>query len=93
MRISGLGIITCTVSPHHIREKEKREPGLAAIMRKTSGIGLAIDDNAAIMIRGDEYKVLTSKHGVGIIKVFCKKDKIERHKIPQKGTSVDLFSR
>ena len=93
MRISGLGIIPCTVSPHHIREKEKREPGIEVIMRKTNGVGLAIDDNAAIMVQGDEYKVLTSKPGVGIVKVFNRKNKIERVKIPNEGTLVDLFSR
>lgn len=92
MRISGLGIIPCTVSPHHIREKERREHGLEVVMRKTNGVGLAIDDNAAIMIQGDEYKVLTSKSGVGIVKVFNRKNKIERVKIPHEGALVDLFS-
>jgi len=69
------------------------EPGLAVIMRKTNGIGLAIDDNAAIMVQGDQYKVLTSKPGVAIVKVFNRKNKIERMKIPHEGTLVDLLSR
>lgn len=93
MRISGLGIIPCTVSPHHVREKKKREPGLAAIMRKTSGIGLAIDDNAAIVVQEGAYKVITSKPGAGIVKVYSKKKKIEHVKIPSKGSLIELFSR
>jgi cyanophycinase-like exopeptidase len=93
MRVSGLNIIPCTVSPHHIREKEKREPGLAALMRKTNGIGLAIDDNAAIIVQGDEYRILASRPGVGIVKVYKKRNKIERAKVLPQGTLVDLFSR
>ena len=92
MRVSGLGIIPCTVSPHHVREKEKREPGLAAIMHKTSGVGLAIDDNAAILIQNNEYKVLTSKPGVGIIKVCKHKNKIEKTEVPHCGMLSDLLS-
>jgi dipeptidase E len=93
IRVSGLGIIPCAVSPHHIREKKRRDPGLADMMRKTTGVGLAIDDNAALMVRGEKYSVLTSKPEVGIIKVFCKKGAIERHKIPHEGMLKDLFSR
>ena len=92
MRISGLGIISCTASPHHIREKEKRDSGLVTIMRKTNGVGLAIDDNTALLVQGDKYKVLTSKPGTNIIKVYYRKNKIERLKIPHKGMLNDLIS-
>jgi len=92
MRISGLGIISCMASPHHIREKKERDAGLATLIRKTSGVGLAIDDNAALMVQGNKYKVLTSRPNVGIVKVYYKKNKIKRIKIPHKGTLKDLIS-
>ena len=80
MRISGLGIISCTASPHHIREKEKRDSGLVTIMRKTNGVGLAIDDNTALLVQGDKYKVLTSKPGTNIIKVYYRKKDAKQSK-------------
>jgi dipeptidase E len=53
MRITGLRLVPLTLSPHHIREKKFRDAGLRAIMKRTPGVALALDDNTAIVIQND----------------------------------------
>lgn len=93
MRVKGLGLIPCLVSPHHIREKEKRNPGILEMMKKTDGIGLAMDDNSALIVKGNNYAVLTSKPKAKIIKVFRNGSKIIQRETAKNGTLKDLLSR
>lgn len=93
MRVCGLGIIPLTVSPHHIREKKLRDAGLVKLMKKTPGIGLALDDYSAILIQDDRYEILKSKKNVGIVKVFRNKGKIERIPLKSSGTLVELLEK
>ena len=73
-RVSGLHFVSATVSPHHIREKT-RDGGLEKIMRKTSGVGLAIDDNAALVIEGNQYRVITSVPAAKVRRIFFRRGK------------------
>lgn len=70
MRVSALGFVPLTVSPHHIREKTLRDPGIREMMLRTPGVALALDDYAAICIRDDRYEILRSKRGTVIRKIF-----------------------
>ncbi|MBP6929412.1 MAG: Type 1 glutamine amidotransferase-like domain-containing protein [Candidatus Moranbacteria bacterium] len=90
MRLRGLGFLPFTLSPHHIREKRLRDPGIQEIMQRTPGIALALDDCSAMCFRGDEYEVLTARRGVGVRKVFSKKGKIEVYAVASKGLISDL---
>lgn len=93
MRVSALGFLPFTVSPHHVREKKLRDPGIKEIMMRTPGVALAIDDNAAILVRGDRYEILRSKPGVGIRKVFRKGGKIKEVSLVDSGTLGELSSK
>lgn len=72
MRVRGLDFIHATVSPHHIREKKLRDPGIKQMMKRTSGIGLALDDNSALIIEGENYRLLVANGNVGIRKAYKK---------------------
>ena len=74
MRVRGLDLIPATISPHHIREKT-RDRGLEEIMRRTSGVGLAIDDNAALVIEGNQYRVITSTPAAKVRRIFFRRGK------------------
>jgi dipeptidase E len=97
-RVKGLNIISSkqsmTLSPHNIREKKIREESIKEIMSHTSGVCLAIDDNAALFIQDDkqikEYKIWTSKKDVGIKKIFKLKNKIIIKQLKKKGNLVEL---
>ncbi len=93
MRVRGLNLIPCTISPHHIREKQAREKGLIQIMKRTPGVALALDDNSAILIQDDCFKVLRSKPNVHIRKVFRKNGKIEKELLKDSGTLEELFEK
>ncbi|MEI8103680.1 MAG: Type 1 glutamine amidotransferase-like domain-containing protein [Candidatus Moraniibacteriota bacterium] len=93
IRITGLGLVPLTLSPHHIREKNLRESGMKAIMKRTPGIALALDDNSAIVIRGNQYEVLKSKKDVGIQKVSYNKGKVEWKPLKVSGSLVELLEK
>ena len=68
-------MLNFTASPHHIREKG-RQAGLIKIMRRTPGIGLALDDNAAFVAIGGKCRVIRSKAGAGVSQAYFKKGKL-----------------
>lgn len=93
MRISGLNFLPLTVSPHHVREKKLRDPGIKEMMKKTPGVALALDDNTAVLIRGDRYEVLKSKENVGVSKVFRVYGKVQRAPLKSSGSLKELYEK
>jgi dipeptidase E len=93
MRISALGFIPCLVSPHHIRDKKLRDQGLEDIMNRTSGIALAIDDNASVFFHDNQYRVVLSHSDSKVKKVFRKNGKIEWKTVEDSGTLKDLLAK
>lgn len=72
--IEGLGLVGGLASPHHIREPKRMEV-LPDLVKKTGSVGFGIDDCAAIeIVEGEQYKVISSKAGVGITKVSLSKN-------------------
>lgn len=90
MRIKGLGLMPLTLSPHHIREKKTRDLGLDNLIKKNGGVALAVDDNAAIVFKGEDYKVISSKSRAGVNKVLMQKGKINKINI-KTGKIKDLL--
>ncbi|MGB3072834.1 MAG: peptidase E [Candidatus Moraniibacteriota bacterium] len=93
MKVRGLGLLPFIVSPHHIREKEKREKGIKDLMKHTSGVALALDDNSAIVFRGESYEILRSQKGSKIHKVFSRHGKVENVPVKAKGRISDLHKK
>lgn len=69
IRVSGLGWYPLILSPHHLTEK-KRKPSLIKQVKKYGGIGLALDDYAAIEIIGTQFRIITSKPIAKAYKVY-----------------------
>jgi len=80
IRVRGLGLVDAVVSPHHITEPN-RDPGLVEVMRRTRGVGLALDDWAAIEIRDGEYRVLAARDGVGIRRVTVQRGVVVQERV------------
>lgn len=89
MRVNGLGMIHLTASPHHVCEKS-RSRGLERMMKRTPGVALALDDNAAIFIEDDRYRIVRSRQDAGVAKVFQKKGKIEKIPLKEHGAVKEL---
>jgi dipeptidase E len=71
--LNGLGFVKGLVSPHHIREPEriKRLPGL---VKESGSVGLGLDDNSALEIIDGEFRVISSKEGVSVSRVYFNED-------------------
>jgi dipeptidase E len=91
MKVRGLGFLPFIVSPHHIREKKTRNPGLDNLISKAGGIALALDDNSAFVVEGDTYRIISSKDGSGVRKVALIKGKIIKKLVDKKGTLESLL--
>ena len=82
IRISGLDWLNITLSPHHQKEK-KRKPSLIKMIKKHGGVGLALDDWAAIEVLDDKFRIITTKPIAKAFKVYKEKNKVVYQEIPK----------
>lgn len=80
IRVSGLRLINALYCPHYDIEK-KRKLSLKKMMKKMSGVAIAIDNCCAIEIIDDKYRILSSKSKANAYKVFWKGKKFFEEKI------------
>lgn len=73
IKVSGLGLINALYCPHYL--KEKRKADLKKMMRKTSGVAIAIDNCCAIEIIDDRFRIIDSKSKANAYKVYWKGNK------------------
>ncbi len=71
IRVSGLGLINALLCPHYDVEKD-RKPDLKKLMKKTTGIAIALDNCCAIEIIDDSYRIISSKNSANAYKVYWK---------------------
>jgi dipeptidase E len=82
IRVSGLGWFDLTLSPHHVKEK-KRKGALIQQIRKNGGVGLALDDYAAIEILGERFRIITAKSFAKAFKVYKERGQIVYQQLPK----------
>jgi dipeptidase E len=75
IRVSGLGWFDLTLSPHHQKEK-KRKPSLIKQIKKHGGVGLALDDWAAIEILDDQFRIISAKSFAKAHKVYMQNGEV-----------------
>ncbi|MDE2038039.1 MAG: Type 1 glutamine amidotransferase-like domain-containing protein [Patescibacteria group bacterium] len=95
IKVSGLGFIPATNSPHYDVEKDRRA-GLKKIMRKTPNVAIAIDNCCAVEFVEDTYRVIASKPGAKAYKVYWKMGKYHNEEIPRRkefASISDLLAR
>ena len=74
IRVSGLGLINAVYCPHY--HSENREDAFLQMIAKRGGIGIACDNNVAIEIVGDHYRVLTSAPNAKAYKLFKRNGRV-----------------
>jgi dipeptidase E len=60
IKVTGLNYADVLMCPHYDVEKH-RQPSLKAMMKKTQGVAIGLENNAALHIKDDQYRVLASK--------------------------------
>ena len=68
IRVRGLGFINAVYCPHY--HVEKREVSFSQMIAKRGGLGIACDNNAALEIVGEHYRILTSTPNGKAYKLF-----------------------
>ncbi len=77
IRVTGLGLLGALHCPHYDAEQD-RKPHLDALMQRTSGVAIALDNCCALEVVDDEYRILSSKPEAKAYKVFCTRGEIRR---------------
>ncbi len=60
IKVTGLNYADVLMCPHYDVEKH-RQPALKAMMKKTRGVAVALENCAALHIKDDKYRILASK--------------------------------
>ena len=88
IRVSGLGFINAVYCPHY--HFEKREASFSQMIAKRGGIGIACDNNAAIEIVGNHYRILTSAPDAKAYKLFKRKGRAVISELSQESDYIPL---
>lgn len=83
IRVSGLNLVNALFCPHYDVEQD-RKAELKAMMKKTPGIALALDNCSALEIVDSNYRVISSKKTANAYKVYWKKGKFFHELIPKR---------
>lgn len=58
IRVRGLGLLNAVCCPHY--HSERREGPFADLIQRHGGLGIALDDDAALAVDGAEYDILSA---------------------------------
>ena len=75
VKLECLGLIDAVLSPHHIREPH-RKTELIKVMKRTSGVGIALDDNCAMEIIDGKYRMICSRKNAGAHRCYYLKGRL-----------------
>ncbi len=79
IKVSGLNFAPGLFCPHYDVEKDRKKD-LKKLMRKTSGIAIAVENCCAIEIVDEQFRIITSKDTANAYKVFWKREKFFENK-------------
>lgn len=83
IKVRGLGFISAFFCPHYDVEK-KRKPELKKMMKKTSGVAIAVENCCAIEIVDNNFRIIYSKKTAKAYKVYWKNKKYFKEEIQKK---------
>lgn len=80
IKLKCLNFIPLLLCPHFDKEKG-RSSSLKKMMKKTSGVAIALDNCAALEVIGNEARLITSKSSANGYKIFWSKNKFKKQKL------------
>lgn len=89
MRVRGLNFIPALHCPHYDIEKGRKR-SLREMMKKNSGVAIALDNCAAIEIIGDEYRIIRSKKTANAYRIYWINGKYFKQLIPVRNNLESL---
>jgi len=89
IKVSGLGLINALNCPHYDFEKE-RKLSLKKIMKRTSGVAIAIENCCALEIIDNKYRIISSKKSANAYKTYWQNGKYYEEKIKKENKFKSL---
>jgi dipeptidase E len=80
IRVRALGFVDALLCPHYDSESH-RQPALQQMMRTTPGVAIALEDNAAIQIVDNRYRILASRRGQCAYRVYWLDGEVRRDRL------------
>ncbi len=80
IKLKCLNFVPALLCPHFDKEKD-RPLSLKKMMKKTSGVAIALDNCSAIEVIGNEARLITSKSSANGYKIFWSKGKYFQEKL------------
>lgn len=77
IRVRGLEFVDLLLCPHYDTERHRR-PGLDAMMRVTPGVAVALENNAALEVLDDRWRILASQPGKRAFRVSAMGGRVRR---------------
>ena len=86
IRVKGMGLVDALACPHYDGETAgvKREQDFKQMVKKQGGMGIAIDNCCALELVDNEFRVITSRPGPGVYRVFRTRRDIAVEQVQQK---------
>lgn len=88
-RIRGLDFLPLFVCPHFDVEK-KRQASLKRMLKGTKQVVIALDDCAALIIEGEQYRMMTSKPTASAYQCYWRGTTYSKKPVPIKGEVASL---
>lgn len=88
-KVSGLGFLNILYCPHADTEPD-RKAGLKEMMKKTSGVAVAVENCCALEIVGNAYRIICSKNKASAHRVYWKKGKFYEESLSKEKTLKPL---
>jgi len=80
IKVTWLGYISALHCPHYNSEIY-RDKDLKRMMRKTTWVAIALEDNCAIQIQNDTYRIITSNENAKAYRIYWKEGKYYKEQI------------
>ena len=84
IKVKGLNFVDALVCPHYDVEKH-RQPGLRAMMKKTPGVAIALDNCTAMEIVDNQYRILASAKRKHAYKIYWHRNRYVREALSNDG--------
>jgi len=80
IKVTGLNYADLLMCPHYDVEKH-RQPSLKKMMLTTKGIAIGVENNAALHIKDDQYRILASKRSKKAYLIYWNKGQYIKHSL------------
>lgn len=90
-KVKGIGLENGLVAPHFMTSDRPNDlPRMLKNLKKGT-IAFGIDECAALVIDDDNYKIITTKDGMGAYKCYIKNGKYFQEKLAKEGKKLELY--